>query len=278
MPKRLGAATRKAFGRLKSKKNRDGAFVDDEASPSAGQKASFLSWPPEIRNQIYEYLAAHTALTLYSTKPKKPLTPIALLLACRQTRLEFRKLLLANAQILINISEYHFNNLVRVLENLCNTDLEALKLNSNIWILLHIAHVPSRDDRKNLRGWIDYRRSDYCKPYFGPNAKAASELNFEYDVRFSQNARGPRPAVRYPNGYALKMDLLRTHLRMYRRLEVEASESRPAEELKKLRMDIEDCVRLFEELQMQLPDPPLRSASIATTTTVLSQAETDDDP
>jgi hypothetical protein len=274
IPKRLGNVTKKAFGKLRGKKGR---ADEDEALPS-GQGASFLELPPEIRNAIYEILAVDTALTLYPTKPRKPLTPVALLLACRQTRREFRKLLLANAQILINISEYHFNNLVRVLENLRDDDLDALKLNGNIWILLHISQVPSRDDRKNLRGWVDYRRSDYRRPYFGPNAKAASELAFEYDVRFSPNVRGPRPAVRYSNGYALKMDLLRTHLRMYRRLEVDVNEDRPAEELRKLRQDIEECVRLFEELQMQLPDPPLRSASIATTVTLTSEAGTDGGP
>ena len=50
--------------------------------------------------------------------------------------------------------------------------------------------------------------------------------------------------------------------------EVEASEDRPAEELRKLREDVEECVRLFEESKTQPTDPPTRSASIVTVSTL----------
>jgi hypothetical protein len=259
MPKRL----KKAIGRLAGKKHANAA----EGSPSKHgdnvAKTSFLDLPAEIRNQIYLELAAQTSLVLRPTKSKKPVPQSAFLLACRQTRLEFRKLLLANAQILVYISDYHFCNVIRVFETLPVEDLELLKWNANLWILLQIAHVPSREDYRNLRGWIDYRGSDTIPAYFGPNKTIARQLNYEYDVRFSPMLRPPRPASRYTSGYEMKVDLLRTHLRMHRRLLRDMTDSeQPHEELRRLSSNMEECVKRFEELQVQRSTD--RSASVCT--------------
>lgn len=253
MPKRL----RRALDRLSRRKTREEAL-----SPSDGNATlpSLLALPAEIRNQIYEELALDTTLILTPFKDRKQ-PVISLLLVCKQLYREYKKLLLSNAQIAISITLYNFSNLVRVLEKLDEDDISALKVNRSLWILLHISHVPSRDDRRNLRGWCDYRDSESSQPYFGPGRRAGHELVFEYDVRFLNNIRPPRPMCRYSNGYQMKLDLLRSHLRMYQRLQTPADIDCPNAELKRLKSNIDDCVKLYEELQSQRSEPPLRSMS-----------------
>ena len=119
--------------------------------------------------------------------------------------------MLSHAQFLISVADYNFGNLVRVLEKLSEKDISTLKLNPRVWILINIAHVPTRDDRRKLKGWCDYRASDDSPPYFGPGRKAANALIFEYDVKFLNQIRPPRPMCRYANGYQMKLDLLRSH-------------------------------------------------------------------
>lgn len=263
MPKRL----KRAIGRLAGKKT---SRPSAQASPSGegdhgADQTSFLNLPPEIRNQIYYELAADTTLVLRPTKSKKPPPQNGLLLACKQTRAEFKKLLLANAQVEIWISEYHFNNVIRVFETLPLEDLDILKLNPDIWMLLQISHVPSRDDRRNLRGWSDYRSGKFSHSYFGPNHQTARDFHFEYDVRFSAFLRAPQSANRYFNRHDMKLDLLRTHYRMFQRLRRESFDNEePSEEFEKLTSDVEDCVRRFEELQVQRSSIRLRSASVCT--------------
>ena len=273
MPKRL----RKAIDKLSAKRkgrNKDDTQPSDHQDTKSNPQASFLGLPPEIRNEIYEELAQATTLHLWPTKDRKPPPPVGLLLACRQTHQEYRALLLSQAQFLISVADYNFSNLVRVLEKLNENDISLLKQNCQMWILLSIAHVPSRDDRKNLRGWCDYRGSESSRPYFGPGRAAAKDLNFEYDVKFLSQIRPPRPMCRYANGYQMKLDLLRSHLRMYNRLQTAAEEEEaPNEELKRLRLNIAQCIELFEDLHIQRFEQSLRSCSISTTQSALASPE-----
>ncbi|KAK5169143.1 uncharacterized protein LTR77_006452 [Saxophila tyrrhenica] len=270
MPKRL--KIKRAFDRIANPGKKRSSDQDTEALPSGSHRAhrddrlSFLSLPPELRNQIYHELATDSSLTLSPFKAKKPANINGLLLACHQTRSEYKKVLLANAHISFNCQEYKFANLVRVLENLSPSDLDTLKLNPNLWIIFFLSHVPTRDDRKNLRGWIDYRSSDFNVPYYGSAQAqlAARELVFEYDLRFLAQFRPPKSTIRYANGHDMKLDLLRSHLRMYQFLEREAGEEGPKEELVRLRRNIEECVELFEALQMER-STPARGMSVVTT-------------
>lgn len=227
------------------------APLNDVQRVGGNPHASFLGLPPEIRNQVYEEIALTTQLNIYTTKLRKPPPPIGLLLACRQTCREYRALLLSTASIIISVADYSFNNLVRVLEQLGQADLSSLRLNSQLWILLHLSHVPSRDDRRNLLGWLDYRASPSEAPYFGPGRKAASRLLFQYDVRFLNNMRPPRPVSRYNSGFQMKLDLLRTHLRMYQEL---SSEECPNRELERLRNDLEDYANLLLKAEKERSD------------------------
>lgn len=58
--------------------------------------------------------------------------------------------------------------------------------------------------------------------------------------------RPPRPASRYSNGFEMKLDLLRTHVRMAKRLL--APDEEPTFEMVKLREDLDDCVRVLKEI------------------------------
>ncbi|KAK3058342.1 ferrochelatase hem15 [Extremus antarcticus] len=238
---------------------------DEDQKPHS---ASFLGLPAELRNQVYHELAAQTALTLTPFRLKKAPVLNGLLLACHQTRAEFKKVLFANAHVTINIHEYKFSNLIRVLETLSEEHLSMLKLNRDIWIIFYLAHVPTRDDRRNLRGWIDYRGSRFCVPYFGSAQaqQAARELFFEYDVRYLDRLRPPRPPIRYLTRHDMKLDLLRSHLRMYKHLEREDEEDAPSEELVRLRRNVEECVQLLEDLQLERSTP--RNMSVVTTCTL----------
>ena len=267
MPKRLRRAVNRLTSRGKGR-SRDTLQPSDRQDANAHTHASFLGLPPEIRNQIYEELALNTSLNLWPTKERRSPPPVGLLLACRQTQQEYRAVLLANASVLITIAEYNFTNLVRVLEKLSEKDIDCLKLNSQVWILLLVGHVPTREDHKNLRGWVDYRGSKSTQPYFGPGRAAAQDLIFEYDVRFLNQIRPPKPISRYANGYQMKLDLLRSHLRMYNRLQSGDEDESPNEELNRLRNNIGECIGLFEELHVQRYEQAARSMSVSTTQSI----------
>ena len=269
MPKRLRRAVNRLTSRGKGR-TRNTMQPSDRQGPNAHPHASFLGLPAEIRNQIYEELALDTSLHLWPTKERKSPPPVGLLLACRQTQQEYRAVLFSNASVLITIAEYNFSNLVRVLEKLPERDVDCLKLNNQVWILLLIGHVPTRDDHKNLRGWVDYRGSRSNQPYFGPGRAAAQDLIFEYDVRFLNQIRPPKPISRYANGYQMKLDLLRSHLRMYNRLQSGDEDDNPNEELNQLRSNIGHCIEIFEELHIQRYEQAARSMSVSTTQTTQS--------
>lgn len=263
MPKRFNVAVRQLARRAIGKGK-------DRMQPSEGQDTdhnphpSLLGLPPEIRNQIYEELAFDTTLKVWPVRERKPPQPIGLLLSCRQIRREYRPVLLSSAQVLITIAGYNFSNLVRVLETLRPEDLDSLKLNNQVWILLLIGTVPTRDDHQKLRGWIEYRSNKNIPPYFGPGRAAAKGLRFEYDVKFLNQIRPPRPMARYANGYQMKLDLLRAHSRMYNRLQSGNEDEPPNEELERLREHVGNCIEVFEELHVQRYEQAARSFSVST--------------
>ena len=225
-------------------------------------KTSLLGLPPEIRNEIYEHLALDTTLTLAPSKNRKRPVPVGLILACWQTHHEYRSLLLSLAAIHIQVHDYDFNNLMRVLDKQREIDQVALKDNPQLWINLHLAHVPSRDDRTGLANWCTYRTdSTFRWTYYGRKLRPPiDELIFQYDVRFLNHMRPPRPSNRYTNGYQMKLDLLRSHLRMFRNLQSTADD--PAqEELKQVLENMEACGKILEDLQKEMSERSVRRFS-----------------
>lgn len=244
--------------KLSSKKRRFSAFdssVDGSRNTSCAAEistqASLLGLPPEIRNVIYEELANNTVLTLSISKGRKGAPPIGLLLACKQTFREFRTLLLTQAMIALHVTDYNFSNVVRAFERMNETDISILSANSNLWIELYFSHVPSRDDRQALRAWCEYRSNQGLGPYFKSGRRVPQDMIFQYAARFSSQIRPPRPTSRYANGYQMKYDILRTHVRMTSRLHIGNEETPPNEELKRIKTDLEECAKIFENLHLE---------------------------
>ena len=238
-----------------SMKRRDSAHASTQhASTDAetSSQASFLGLPPEIRNVIYEHVAFDTVLSISCTKRRKPPPIVGLLLACRQTWQEYRALMLSQAIILVSVTDYNFSNVIRVFEHMCEADLDLLRANEQLWLLLYIGHTPGQEERGRLRGWCDYRNANDQKPYFG-RQRMPKDLLFRYTVRFLNNMRPPRPMSRYLNGYQMKVDLIRTHLRMVTKM-LTAERDNPTEELKRMQEDLEIFVPVLEELQRMAPE------------------------
>ena len=247
MLEKLRRASQQLPGRRKSSVSAEPSPCKDEEPSRTLDHASFLGLPPELRNQIYEQLALDTHLSLTPPKSRKRgADPIGLLLACQQTYHEYRPVLLSLASMQIYVSDYNFGNVIRVLERLAERDVNILLTNQNLWIVLRLAHVPSREDRKSLRAWHDYRSGD-VQPYFKLGSKNANKLVFKYDAVFLSNMRPPRPASRYENGYAMRADLLRSHIRMYANLD--GSDPSPTGELHRVKVDMEEYYGMLADLR-----------------------------
>lgn len=219
----------------------------DEAWKTSSQ-VSFLGLPAEVRNDIYEHLASQTTLII-GTPHRKPPPVIGILLACKQTWREYRTLLLTNATIAVHVVDYNFSNLIRAFELMRQENISILRDNKNFWIELYLSHVPSREHRKALQAWCIYRADKAIGPYFKSGARVPDEFIFQYSARFGNHMRPPRPISRYTDGFEMKADLLRTHVRMATRLQATFDDG-PNAELKRIQVDLEDCTKILEQLQM----------------------------
>ena len=217
-----------------------GTNEDEEQSP-------LMRLPAELRNQIYEHLAWNTTLILSPVSPKKRPPPVGLLLACRQTRAEYRDILMTNAAFMLIVANYNFSVVIRTFERLSDHDLSLLHKNPRLLVYLQIAHVPSRDDKNLLKAWRDYRGDAVIKPYFTAGRRLPRDLVFEYDVMFLHHMRPPRPIIRYTNGYEMRLDLLRTHLRMAQRMQALEPDVQ-SHELQKIQEDLKEREKLLKDL------------------------------
>lgn len=238
----------------KLSKRRKGSTADPSRAESgaaetiANATPSFLGLPAELRNDIYHILASSTTLVLTAASPKKRPLPPGLLIANRQTWKEYRAILLTHARLVISVTNYNFSNIVRTFEKLTPEDLAFMKLNPQLSIRLWLSHVPSRDDRRALRAWCDYRGDENLKSYFGSGQRIPNDIVFNYDVMFLHHMRPPRPMIRYANGYEMRADLLGSHLRMTARLRTPEEQALPDPEMARLRMDFERHVKILQEL------------------------------
>ena len=118
-------------------------------------RPSFFDLPAEIRNVIYELLAEDTVITIPVRKDKqKPPPPVSnLLLASRQCRKEYLPLLYSTAPVVIDIKDFDFSSLMRVVSGLYRTELKALRENSNLIIRLRTQNC-TREDSNALRRWL----------------------------------------------------------------------------------------------------------------------------
>lgn len=119
---------------------------------SDSKQVGFLDLPPELRNQIYE-LAADAASLLLFPNSRKPIPP-ALLFANRQICREYRPVVLSRAPLRVNIFDFNFRPLLRVIGSLYPSELKALRANTSLLITLHISRASAKESNiSNLRRW-----------------------------------------------------------------------------------------------------------------------------
>lgn len=150
---------------------------------SSDQKpVGFFDLPPELRNQIYELAADASSLLLFpdSRKPSSP----GLLLASRQMCREYRPILLARAPLRVNIFDFNFRPLMRVIGSLYPSELKALRANTRLRITLHISKASAKDgNMANLRRWA-VKQSEHL-----------DRLAWSYEVTNSQTSLLNKPQV-----------------------------------------------------------------------------------
>ena len=124
-------------------------------------RLSFFGLPAELRNYIYDLVASSTVLTL-PTVPKKqdrvPPETIGLLLTSRQARHEYSPLLLSTAPVVVDIKDFEFKDVIRVVSSLYSTELKALRQNQNLVLRLKTQNC-TKENLASLRRWL-VNRSD----------------------------------------------------------------------------------------------------------------------
>jgi hypothetical protein len=156
----------------------------DERSPSMATPApdesldnrnrlSFYDLPAELRNEVYELVIADATLSLpahlfaasLSQKAKLVLRrrkPLAipningLLLASKQCRHEYLSVLLSSIQVIVEIKDFDFDNLIRVNSSLPALEVAALRSNRNLRLHLDTRNCTTKD-LGSLRRWLEYR-------------------------------------------------------------------------------------------------------------------------
>lgn len=121
-----------------------------------GPRTNFFDLPAEIRNTIFEHVAAiteiHLPLQTRKSRQDNNNTP-SLLLVSKQVCREYQSLLLGLASIRIIVRNFDFRDLTRVKGSLYSTELKALRTNNNLTIEL-VAEKPSKDSIALLRRWL----------------------------------------------------------------------------------------------------------------------------
>lgn len=151
------------------------------AKRSIAKPVNFFDLPSELRIIIYELVAYEgTGLSLFYTSPKHINAP-ALLLVTRQTRTEYRPILLSHVPVRVHIKNYNFRPLMRVVGSLYSTELKALRTNASLTIVLHLKdfNVTDRDSITLLRRWAVKR------------AEHLDRLPWSYELAQSESSKLP---------------------------------------------------------------------------------------
>lgn len=165
---------------------------------------SFLDLPPEIRNNIYGHVATSTVILYTAGTTPTNLSRLGFAATCRQIYREFRLLLLANATVRVHVRDYRLDLLTQVFTLQDPDACEALRLNKSTFVILHISHVLTPNERARLQRWNEYL-SDFPPSLFE---------SFQFIPWIGQNIRPPRPQKRYADQQDMQLDLLRSHNRI----------------------------------------------------------------
>jgi len=172
-------------------------------------KLTFFDLAPELRNVIYELVATSTTLSLPARKKHEKLPPqvTGLLLASKQCRKEYLPLLYSTVPVVVDVKDFDFRKLMRVVSSLYSTELKALRENRRLIIRMH-THNCTRENLSNLRLWLVNR------------ADSSDRLPWRYEI-----------AVTDANFAAGRYRLLRELMRFY------------AERLARLQVRLEDTLQ-----------------------------------
>ena len=116
-------------------------------------KLTFFDLPAEIRNDIYDLVAGRTTLRLpVGKKREAPVIP-GLLVASKQCRHEYLPLLYSTVPFLVEVRDFGFGNLTRVVSSLYRTELKAMRNNVRLVIQLRTQNC-TRENLASLRRWL----------------------------------------------------------------------------------------------------------------------------
>ena len=153
---------------------RDSVFATQPPSPVASTpgKLTFFDLPAEVRNEIYDHVACDGILYLPSPEDRKKKLSVplcGLLLASRQCRKEYLPLLYSTTPVLVDIKDFDFQNLVRVVGGLYSTELKAFRANKRLIIRLRTLNC-TKANLDSLRRWLSNR------------ANSLDRLPWQYEV------------------------------------------------------------------------------------------------
>ncbi|KAK3115869.1 ferrochelatase hem15 [Teratosphaeriaceae sp. CCFEE 6253] len=146
--------------------------------PSTPGRLTFFDLPAEIRNEVYDLAATDTVLYLPSPEDrrKRPSTPVCgLLLASQKCRKEYLPLLYATTPVVVDIKDFDFQNLTRVIGGLYSTELKALRANRRLIIRLRTLNC-TKANLDGLRRWL------------GNRADSLDRLPWQYEVFIADTA------------------------------------------------------------------------------------------
>ncbi|KAK0899023.1 ferrochelatase hem15 [Friedmanniomyces endolithicus] len=141
---------------------RDSFFATPLTTPTAATpgKLTFFDLPAEIRNHIYDLTVSNTILYLPSPSPedrkKKPIPVCGLLLASRQCRKEYLPLFYSTAPVVIDIKDFDFRNVMKVIGGLYSTELKAFRANNALVLRLRTLNC-TKANLDGLRRWLTHR-------------------------------------------------------------------------------------------------------------------------
>ncbi|KAK0892463.1 ferrochelatase hem15 [Friedmanniomyces endolithicus] len=154
---------------------RDSFFATPPSTPTAATpgKLTFFDLPAEIRNHVYDLTLSNTVLYLPSPSPedrkKKSIPVCGLLLASRQCRKEYLPLFYATAPVVIDIKDFDFRNVMKVIGGLYSTELKAFRANNALVLRLRTLNC-TKANLDGLRRWLTHR------------ADSLDRLPFRYEV------------------------------------------------------------------------------------------------
>lgn len=166
-------------------------------------KLTFFDLPPELRNVIYELLANSAVLSLPHAGKRKKSAPevIGLLTTSKQCRREYLPILFSTARVFVDITDFDFANLMRVVSSLYSLELKSLRENRQLTIRLH-THNCTRENMNNLRRWLVAR------------GDSLDRLPWHYDVPVVDpgHAFGRIRLLRELEFYAVRLSRLQSRL------------------------------------------------------------------